>query len=187
MLDPYFAITSIVLPPLVVRYPFTASIFQGCISFQLYALRTVYRVPSSSKRDIRSRAANDFLVNSKAVVHLPAFRPPSDVASAFRGAIAFTLSALADIVSLILDSKKMTKWFQAIAEFKAYLDASGIGGEIDNAVYKPMIRGRLLDNLKILHDIQLKLYAGRCERLNTVPAAEVQGAINEGKRYVATI
>lgn len=106
--------------------------------------------------------------------------------SAFRGAIAFTLSALADVASLILDSKKMTKWFQAIAEFKAYLDASGIGGEIDDAVYKPMIRGRLLDNLKILHDIQLEMYAGRCEELGKVPPEKVQAAIVEGRRYVSS-
>lgn len=194
ILDPYLAVTSILLPPLVARYPFTAPLVRGWIGCQLYTMRTIYRIPSgkraatnrSGSLDIRSRAADDFLLQNNGhrgmYQHLPAFQPPSDLKSAFRGFVAFSLSALADIVSMILDSKKMTKWFQAIADFKAYLDVSGIGGDIDAAVYKPMIRGRLLDNIKILHDIQLKLYAGRCERLNVVSADRVKCAILEGKR-----
>jgi hypothetical protein len=183
------AVTSILLPPLVARYPYSAPLVRGWIGCQLYTLRTIYRIPAggagassrSRSLDIRSRAADDFLHGG--VYQLPAFQPPSDLKSAFRGFIAFSLSALADIVSMILDSKKMTKWFQAIAEFKAYLDVSGLGGDLDEAVYRPMMRGRLLDNLKILHDVQLKLYADRCERLNVISSDKIKCAILEGKRY----
>jgi hypothetical protein len=201
ILDPYLAVTSILLPPLVARYPFSAPFVRGWMGCQLYTLRIIYWIPTAASAaaaaaasatnnrtrslDIRSRAADDLLFHNNygGRYHLPAFQPPSDLKSAFRGFIAFSLSALADIVSLMLDSKKMTKWFQTIAEFKAYLDVSGVGGDIDEAVYKPMIRGRLLDNIKILHDIQLQLYAGRCERLNVESPDKVKCAILEGKRY----
>ena len=55
----------------------------------------------------------------------------------------------------------MKKWSDAIGQMKAYWDASGVGGEIEEAWIKPLLRGRLLDNLKILNDIQEQQDADR--------------------------
>ena len=48
----------------------------------------------------------------------------------------------------------MKKWVDALGQLKSYLDASGVGDELEEAMMKPMLRGRLLDNLKILNDYQ---------------------------------
>lgn len=34
--------------------------------------------------------------------------------------------------------KKIMKWFEAVTEFKAYLDMSGVGDELQEAIYKPL-------------------------------------------------
>lgn len=131
---------------------------------------------------MRQRARQDLIVNNKAGLRLPKFKPPSDFASAFRGAVAFTTSVVADIVSVVMDRKKMAKWFETLAEFKAYLDASGVGGELEESIMKPLWRGRLLDNIKMLNDVQEKMYADRCRTINTFSAEDVAGPILEGQR-----
>jgi hypothetical protein len=60
------------------------------------------------------------------------------LASAIRGALAFIISATADTVGTIMDRQKMMKWFEAVTEFKAYLDMSGVGDELQEAIYKPL-------------------------------------------------
>jgi hypothetical protein len=158
-LDPCFGIWSIVLPSLLGNGhvdPVAAKILYGI----MFPLRLAY--PPSCEIDLRRTARNDILITGKAGIHsiLP-LQPPSDIASAFRGAVAFAVSVTADLVGTIMDRKKMTKWFQAITEFKAYLDMSGVGEELEEAIMKPLLRGRLLVNVKILNDVQETMYADR--------------------------
>jgi hypothetical protein len=115
-------------------------------------------------------------------MQLPTFKPPSDLISAFRGAFAFTESAIADVVKVCMDRKKMFKWSQTLTEFKGFLNVSGVGGELEEAIYKPLLRGRLMDNIKMLNDIQEEMYAGRCQKISTYSAEEIQTPIQEGKR-----
>jgi hypothetical protein len=182
-LDPLFAMGSILLPPLANTIPGADRILSFLISCSLYGMRLMYRVPAEADLDLRKTARQDMLINNKAGIHLPTFKPPSDVASAFRGAVAFTVSAMADVVSCCMDRKKMAAWFEALTEFKGYLDASGVGSELEEAIYKPLVRGRLLDNVKILNDIQEKMYVDRCQAVSTFSAEEIQRPIQEGKRY----
>jgi hypothetical protein len=183
ILDPLFAISSILLPPLTSIIPGSDIVLSRIISFGIhYGLHFFYRPVPQDEIDMRRRASQDMLINNKAGIRLPTYKPPSDLASSFRGAIAFAVSAIADVVSVCMDRKKMTKWFQTLTEFKAYMDASGVGGELEEAIYKPLLRGRLLDNIKTLNDIQEEMYADRCQKISTYSAKEIQIPIQEGKR-----
>ena len=183
-LDPLFAIGSHLLPPLANKIPRADGVLAFIISCNMYCMRLIYRAPTDVQDiDLRQTARQDMLVNNKAGLRIPKFTPPSDFASAFRGAVAFGTSAAADIVSVCMDRTKMAKWFETLAEFKAYLDASGVGGELEEAILKPLWRGRLLDNIKMLNDIQEEMYVDRCRAINIYSAAELQGPIQEGKRY----
>jgi hypothetical protein len=183
ILDPLFAMSAILLPALTRAIPGSDNVLSRVISFGIhYGLHFVYRPVPAEEIDMRRRASQDIRINNKAGIQLPTFKPPSDLASAFRGAIAFSVSAIADVVSVCLDRKKMQKWFEALTEFKAYLDVSGVASELEEAIYKPLLRGRLLDNIKILNDIQEEMYADRCRKISTYSAEDIQTPIQEGKR-----
>jgi hypothetical protein len=150
----------------------------------MYLLQPHPKEENPRELDLRSAARNDLIVTNKANLHVPKFKPPSDLVSAVRGAIAFTLSVTADLVGAVLDHKKMKKWFEALTEFKAYLDVSGVGSELEEAMMKPLLRGRLLDNVKILNDIQEKFYVDRCAQIKKYSAEDLKGPIEEGQRMM---
>jgi hypothetical protein len=184
VLDPILAVSSILLPPIAASFPWTDPVLTGIVHVHLLVVRLFYHHSLEPEdMDLLRSAKNDILVNSKAAgLHLPRFRPPSDVASAFRGAVAFTVSALADVVSVAMDRNKMKLWFSAVTEFKAFLAISGVGDELDEAIYKPLLRGRLLDNIKILNDIQEEMYVDRHKDVTTFASEDIQGPLKEGKR-----
>ena len=167
ILDPLFGIGTILLPPIVVyvhdRYTtYIDHIVSHALSISIFIMKFFYRpIVIEEHMNLRSTAKQDFMINTKAAYHLPKYHPPSDIVSAFRGAIAFVLSVSADIVSLMIDNSKMMKWMETLTELKSYLDASGVSSELDESIIKPLYSGRLLDNLKILSDIQTKLYSNR--------------------------
>jgi hypothetical protein len=148
----------------------------------MFPLRLAY--PPSLEIDLRRNAKNDILITGKAGIRRLPFTPPSDIASAFRVAVAFVVSVTADLVGTIMDRKKMTKWFEAITEFKAYLDMSGVGEELEEAIMKPLMRGRLLDNVKILNDIQEIMYADRCQAINESSPEDLKEPLLEGRRFM---
>lgn len=182
VLDPSFAIVSIILPPMT-RHPKLDHFMANLLYYLLAPLRFLYPPQEDDVVDLRLNAKNDIIINSKAGIRV-AFRPPSDLVSAFRGALAFVISATADIVGTFMDRKKMIKWFEAVTEFKAYLDLSGVGDELEEAIYKPLVRGRLLDNIKILNDIQEIMYAERNKELCEYTVEELQEPILLGKRMM---
>lgn len=188
VLDPMFAIGTIVLPPLV---SYTNSDYfdygvSSLLSIGIYMMKFVYRpIPIEAHMNLRQTAKQDFMINTKAAYHLPKYHPPSDLVSAFRGAIAFTLSVTADVISLLFDRSKMVKWMETLTEFKAYLDASGVTGEIEESIMKPLYSGRLLDNLKMLNDIQDELYRNRQGDIaRTTSMDELKDYILEGQRLM---
>lgn len=65
----------------------------------------------------------------------------------------------------MLHPRKMRKWVEAMADFRAYLHASRVGDALEEAMIKPLYQGRLLDNIKMLHDIQELYDAERVERV----------------------
>jgi len=153
----------------------------------VWCLSCVYRVPPVVT-DLRRRARNDLLVTNKEQAAalggrrgvIPFARPPSDLVSFVRGAIAFGLSVTADLVSAVLDRSKMAQWWEALVEFNAFLVASGVGNELQEAITKPLWSGRLLDNMKILNDIQEVMYVDRPRKIATIP--DVRDALHEGTR-----
>lgn len=41
------------------------------------------------------------------------------------------VSAVGDVVGVLTNPKKMKKWVDALGQLKAYLDASGVGDELE--------------------------------------------------------
>ena len=78
--------------------------------------------------------------------------------------------------------EKNDKMVGTMTEFKAYLDLSGVGDELDEAIYKPLVHGRLLDNIKILNHFQEIMYANRCQATCECSAEELKDEILKGKR-----
>jgi hypothetical protein len=168
ILDPLFAIGTIILPAFVVyvhnqQYStYIDNLLSHVLSVSIFMMKFFYRpMIIEEHMNLRSMAKQDFMINTKAAYHIPKYHPPSDMVSAFRAAIAFVLSVSADVVSLMIDNSKMMKWMETLTELKSYLDASGVSNELNESIIKPLYSGRLLDNLKILCDIQTKLYANR--------------------------
>jgi hypothetical protein len=183
VLDPLLAICSVLLPPLTSFVPGSDVVLARITSFFVHnGLHIIYRPVPQDEIDMRRRASQDMRINNKAGIQLPTFKPPSDIVSAFRGAFAFTESAIADVIKVCMDRKKMFKWSQTLTEFKGFLNVSGVGGELEEAIYKPLLRGRLMDNIKMLNDIQEEMYAGRCQKICMYSAEEIQTPIQEGKR-----
>jgi hypothetical protein len=44
------------------------------------------------------------------------------------------VSAIEDVVSICMGRKKITRWFEALTEYKAFRDASGLGCELEEAI-----------------------------------------------------
>jgi hypothetical protein len=105
VLDPSFAIANISILPPVTRHPHVDSVFSTVLYYLLAPLRELYRAPTEDAFDLRDKARNDIIIDSKAGIGVP-FRPPSDLASAIRGALAFIISATADTVGTIMDRQK---------------------------------------------------------------------------------
>jgi hypothetical protein len=180
VLDPGFGILGVVLPPLVGNGldPAVAKILYGT----MFPLRLAY--PPSSEIDLRRHAKNDILITGKAGIRRLPFKPPSDIASAFRAAVAFGVSTSVDVIGTILDRNKMMKWLEAITEFKAYLDMSGVGDELDEAIMKPLMQGRLLANVKILNGVQERMYADRGRAISESSPESLKVPLSEGRRFM---
>jgi hypothetical protein len=179
VLDPCFSIWGVVLPPLLGNGrvdPVAAKILYGI----MFPLRVMY--PPSLEIDLRRHAKNDILITGKAGIHRLPFQRPSDMASAFRAAVAFGISVTVDVIGTIMDRKKMMKWLEAITEFRAYLDVSGMGDELEEAIMKPLVRGRLLTNVKILNDVQEIMYADRGRAIHD--ESSLKEPLAEGRRFM---
>jgi hypothetical protein len=87
--------------------------------------------------------------------------PPSDISSVFLGAISFLCGATRDIAGMLTNPKKLMGWMDALGQFNTFLDSTGVGAELNEAIQKPLLAGRLMDNFKILNDIQEKYHPDR--------------------------
>lgn len=185
LLDPILAVSTLLLPSFAQISPMIDSFLAMIVSLNLKVLSQVYQVDNENV-DLRQTARNDLLHNNnKATTVITSFHlPPSDFISSIRGGMAFALSAWADVVSMVMDRQKMNAWFQAVTDFKAFLDASGVGNELEEAIAKPLRQGRLLDNVKILNDIQEEMYVDRCKRVASgdISEEDIAEPLQEGKR-----
>ena len=89
------------------RHPRVDSVISRILYYLLYPLRVLYSTPPEDEVVLHVNAKNDILINSKVGIRVAvAQRPPSDVMSAFRGALAFVISVTADIIGTFMYRKK---------------------------------------------------------------------------------
>lgn len=167
--DPALAVSCVLLPPLL--HPAVDKAIAVFLKVAIFfPLRTVYcrkSFPSDIQTQLRAGSARDL---SRSVIlqpssdvrsRMPRYHPPSDSRAAFLQSVSFAVGAVGDIVGVLLNPTKMKHWADAMGQMKAYLDASGVGDELEEAIIKPMLKGRLLDNLKILSAVQEKQNSNR--------------------------
>ncbi|KAL3784452.1 hypothetical protein HJC23_002496 [Cyclotella cryptica] len=189
VLDPTLALWCVLLPPLLRNSPKTDKCIAKILALLLFLpIKFVYcHIPHQDDSDTSSvlLQSHEAILRMR-TTRMPNFRPPSDARSAIQGGISFVVSAMGDIVGVMTNPKKMKKWFDAMGQLKAYLDATGVGGELEEAVMKPMLRGRLLDNLKILNDIQEQQDAERhiLAKLEGSAGTDIDTPIREGFRFM---
>ena len=158
--DPALAISCVLLPPLLNNAPTIDKLAATTLQYTLFLpIKALYchvphKDPAITDRSLRGASRDAILHTGPNMGKMPKYQPPSDLRSAFQGGISFAVSAVGDIVGVMTNPKKMKKWVDALGQLKSYLDASGVGDELEEAMMKPMLRGRLLDNLKILNDYQ---------------------------------
>ena len=162
--DPSLAIASVFWPAVLPGFvqPILATCFQWTC---LPILRTIYSSTSCSSSDAKSSktamtgsAASSILRQPKVVVQI---QPPSDFQSAFVGAISFGVSAITDLIGILTHPKTCQGWMESLSQFNSFLQSTGIGDELYEGIQKPLLRGRLLDNFKILNDIQEECHPDR--------------------------
>ncbi|KAL7484856.1 hypothetical protein ACHAW6_010470 [Cyclotella cf. meneghiniana] len=187
--DPALALCCVLLPPLLKNSPNLDKCIAKILALLLFLpIKFLYsHVPRQQDNDTASVLSQSHeAILQMRTTRMPKFQPPSDARSAIQGAISFVVSAMGDIVGVMTNPQKMKKWVDAIGQMKAYLDATGVGDELEEAVMKPMLRGRLLDNLKILNDIQEQQDADRHiqAKLEGSAGTDLDGHIREGFRFM---
>jgi hypothetical protein len=154
--DPVFAIQSVLMPVILPR-PIDP-IFALGVDMFVPVLRILYIEKPKDPNDFGSATRNAIV--SPSVV---AVRPPSDFQSAFQGGISFICSAIGDFAGIITNPKKYTGWMNSLTQFNTFLKSTGVQAELEEAIQKPLLCGRLMDNFKILNDIFEQHLADRTE------------------------
>ncbi|KAL9179136.1 hypothetical protein ACHAXT_000178 [Thalassiosira profunda] len=184
--DPALAVAAVLLPPLLGGRPGLEKFIANFLRVAIFVpLKTVYcRFPetASDGGGDNARAA----ARGAVLYGAPTYKPPSDTKSSFIGAISFAVGAITDVIGLVFNPQKMKKWIDSMSQLKGYLDASGVGDELEEAITKPLLRGRLLDNLKILNDIQERQDADRHveSQLKGDGAGDMEREVREGHRFM---
>jgi hypothetical protein len=134
LLDPSLAISSILLPALLA--PQLDALLAKLVSHtSLAAIHFLYSHPSNIDNDnVRDAAKNSLRHGSTGQQQVSRFqvllKPPSDWESAFQGAVSFAVSAVGDILGLLANPQKMRSWVDAMSQFNGFLEASGVGAEL---------------------------------------------------------
>jgi hypothetical protein len=156
MFDPLLAINSVLMPLFIPSRieRSTARLFNATL---LPVIGLMYE--KKTQRGVNSAAKHAILDRPSAVP----IKPPSDSYSAFMAAVSFTCSAIQDIAGLVTNPKKYQGWIGALTQFNNFLQETGIGDEMYEAIQKPLLSGRLICNFKILNDIQEQENANRVQ------------------------
>jgi hypothetical protein len=154
--DPVFAVNSVLMPVILPRS--IDPIFALSVDMFVPILRLMYIQKPEDPNDFGS-ATRDAIVRLSVV----AVRPPSDFQSAFQGGISFICSAIGDFAGILSNPKKYTGWMSSLTQFNTFLKSTGVQAELEEAIQKPLLYGRLMDNFKILNDIFEQHLADRIE------------------------
>eukprot|EP00956_Cyclotella_meneghiniana_P044581 scaffold324411_cov70-Cyclotella_meneghiniana.AAC.1 len=183
--DPALALWCVILPPLLANHPKFDKVLSNLLSPALYVLILVYsHTPEKGDTSIRSKS-NDAVMQMR-TPRMPKYSPPSDIRSAIQGGISFAISAVGDIIGVLTNPLKMKKWADAFQQMKAFLDATGVGDELEEGIMKPLMRGRLFDNLKMLNDVQERVDADRHvkSKLQGSAGTDIDQEVRDGHRFM---
>lgn len=148
ILDPVLAIQSVLIPVILPRpidTVYAMTIDFCCVPI----LRILYLQKARAPLSDLSSVTHQAIVGPSIV----AIRPPSNFQSAFQGGVSFVCSAIGDIAGILTNPKKYTGWMNSLTQFNTFLQSTGVQDEIEEAIQKPLLCGRLMDNFKILNDI----------------------------------
>jgi hypothetical protein len=155
--DPVLAINSVFMPVILPRS--IDPIFALSVDMVVPILRLLYIQKLEDPNDFVSATRNAIVGPSVVVV-----RPPSDFQSAFQGGVSFICSAIGDFAGILTNPKKYTGWMSSLTQFNTFLKSTGVQAEMEEAIQKPLLYGRLMDNFKILNDIFEQHLSDRIER-----------------------
>jgi hypothetical protein len=156
VIDPVLSIQSVLLPAILPTQIGHISSFGVDMCVPLLKVLYIQKLEDPNDLGAATRGA---IVGPSVV----AVRPPSDFQSAFQGVISFICSAIGDVAGMMTNPKKYTGWMQSLTQFNTFLRNTGVQAEMEEAIQKPLLCGRLLDNFKILNDIFETHLAGRIE------------------------
>jgi hypothetical protein len=135
VVDPSLAISSILLPALFspkidARLAKLVSYTSLVAIHFFYSSHTQYK--KSADDNVRDAAKNSLRHGSAGQVRRfqVLLKPPSDLESAFQGVVSFAVSAIGDILGLFANPQKMRSWVDAMSQFNGFLEASGVGAEL---------------------------------------------------------
>lgn len=171
--DPVLAINCVLMPVILPR-PIDP-IFSLSVDMFVPILRILYIQKLDDPNDLASATRNAIVRPSVVSV-----RPPSDFQSAFQGVVSFICSAIGDFAGILTNPKKYTGWMSSLTQFNTFLKSTGVQAEMEEAIQKPLLGGRLMDNFKILNDIFDQHLADRieiCQQDNE--KARIQGFEND--------
>jgi hypothetical protein len=131
IVDPSLAISSILLPALLppTLDDLLAKLVSHSTLVVIHLLYSHTRYQENEDDNMRDAAKNSLLHGSTGQVRV-VLKPPTDLESAFQGAVSFAVSAIGDIVGLFANPKKMRSWVDAMGQFNGFLEASGVGSEL---------------------------------------------------------
>jgi hypothetical protein len=154
------------------------------VPFLFHPIRLIYRRLPEEDSSVRCQS-NEAVLRMRSS-RMPKYSPPSDLRSAIQGGIGFVISAAGDAIGVLTNPKKMKRWADAFRQMKAYLDATGVGDELEEGVMKPLLRGRLLDNLKMLNDVQEQVDVDRHvkAKFDGGRGTDIGDEIREGHRFM---
>lgn len=164
LFDPLLAINSVLMPLFM-----PARLERSVAKLFYVTLLPVIGVIYESKTEKTERGVNS--AAKHAILHQPSvvpIKPPSDSYSAFMAAVSFSCSAIQDVAGLVTNPKKYQGWVGALTQFNNFLQETGIGDEMYEAIQKPLLHGRLICNFKVLNDIQEKENVNRVQMARKV-------------------
>lgn len=185
--DPMLAIHSVLLP-LVLPISLDPVMARIVDALLIPLLKRLYCVQTAAPEENVLDGGDDVARMAKSsILHHPTvvrIERPTDIQSSFIGAVSFIISAIGDVAGILTNPKKFQGWVEALSQFNTFLESTGVAAEMQEAIQKPLLRGRLLDNFKILNDIQELHYVDRVRKARDENGDGLQDDIARGHRLM---
>ena len=77
------------------------------------------------------------------------------------------MNAAGDVAGMLASRTKRDSWINAVRQFSSFCETTGVNDDLVEAIQIPLLRGRLMCNFKILHDLQER-YTSKTRIRNSV-------------------